>query len=143
MGKKKKKKLGSVSDVESKDSTPFWDQIWDYKPYIIVGAIIIALLLGYFLIIRNLHRNPEVQMSKPEVSPTKKLKYKGTLFVTTEPAGALVSFRGKVKRAPAKFVNIPEGEFKMLLSRPNYKTMEKNVKFKKGEQKKLTVKMEK
>ncbi len=121
----KQKKLGSVSNLPKGKKKPFWDRIWDYKPYMIVGIIIILLIIIYFAILKNIDRNPEINPT-PTVSQ-EKAPDTGTLEVITEPSGARIQFKNKFQMAPTTFENIPEGEHIIILSMPGYRTVEKTV----------------
>jgi hypothetical protein len=138
---KKEKKLGSVSQIKEEDSRPFLDRVWDYKPYILVGFIVLAMVLIYFLIFRNLGRNPDTQVTAPDTPPAATAGL-CTLEVTTDPTGVLVQVGGKIKRAPAVLEGLPEGEHIVILSLPGYKTREMTVRVKSGEKNRLDIKLE-
>ena len=139
---KEKKKLGSVSNIPEKEKKPFWDRIWDYKPYLIVSFIIILLIVIYFSIFKNMGRNPEAPGSSPAAT-TKAVADTGTLKVVTDPTGTRIQFKKDFKLAPATFKNVPEGEHILILSLPGYKTVEKTVKIEKNKTITLKYKMQK
>lgn len=142
--KKKKKKLGSIKDVPTKDERPILEKIWDYKEYLLVGLVIVLLAILYTFIIRNLDKNPEANPHSPvPVASLTNRADMGNLKVNTTPTDVLIQFRGKTRRAPTTFKNVPEGEFMVILSLPGYKTVQKTVRIEPGKTKTLNVIMEK
>ncbi len=141
MGKRKLKKKGSNKNKQEEKS--LWDKIWDYKEYILIGIVVIILIIMYVNTFKNLDKNPEAVLNSPVPVSTEDRPDLSTLEVKTDPAGALVQFRGKVRRSPAIFEKVPEGTFIIIVSLPGYKTTQESVKIEKNTHKKIFVKLEK
>lgn len=141
MGKRKIKKIGSNKNKQEEKS--LWDKIWDYKEYILIGIVVIISIIIYVNTIKNLDQNPEVVLNSPVPISTKDSPDLSTLEIKTDPVGALVQFRGKVRRSPALFEKVPEGTFIIIVSLPGYKTTQKSVKIEKNTHKKIFIKLEK
>ncbi|MCD4783639.1 MAG: PEGA domain-containing protein [Candidatus Eremiobacteraeota bacterium] len=141
MIKKKDKeiKIGSFKKKEEKPKK----SIWDYKPYLIVGAVVIVAAIVYLLVLRNLEKNPVVTEAQPTViaSPSPKLDC-GTLVVETDPPGAFAQLMDKYGRTPITFKDLPEGTYQVILRFIDQKPMIKTVEVKKNQINTLKVKLD-
>lgn len=139
MAEEKKKKIGSFKPKEEKKKF----DIWEYKSYLLVGLTALVAVIIFFFVLRNLSKNPALQKAVPTPTATAAAGDTGTLKVETQPQGAWVQLFDQGKRTPAVFENVNEGQYFIIISYPNYKTVSKEVEIKKDETTTVNVQMEK
>ena len=135
----KEKKIGSFTKEDKKSKR----SIWDYKPYIIVGAVVIVAAIVYIFVLRNLEKNPVVTEVAPTITvmPSPKAGT-GILVVETDPPGAFAQVIDKYGRTPVTFKDIPEGTYSVILRFTDRQPMLKTVEVKKNKTNKLKVKLD-
>jgi hypothetical protein len=134
-----KKKVASFKPVEK----PVEKSIWDYKPHMIIGIIILAGILIFFAIRSGMADRAREKAKAEAAAPVAtKDPNAGTLKVETQPFGAVVQLLDKMARTPATMENITAGEYFVIIRHPKYKTMQKTVVIKPGEVTELKVDLE-
>lgn len=137
--KSDEKKIASFTPKEKKEAKT----IWDYKPHIIVGVVIVAAIIIFYFVFKNINRNPALEgtINSTQSPIEKENPETGTLVVETTPAGAIAQVFDKTLRTPATFKNLPEGEYIVILKYPRMQTVEKHVNIKKQQTTKLNVEL--
>lgn len=137
--KDKEKKIGSFTKEDKKSKK----SIWDYKPYLIVGAVVIVAAIVYIFVLRNLGKNPVVTEAQPVVIATTSPKPNcGTLIVETDPPGAFAQLLDKYGRTPVTFKDLPEGTYTVILRFTDRQPIMKTVEVKKNKTNTLKVKLD-
>jgi hypothetical protein len=136
---KNDKKLGSMKDIKRKEKDkPFIDKFWEYKPYMLIGLVVILIIVIYSFSLNKTSRSESVQTRTPAAaSPS--LVPAGKLVVVTRPPEALVQFNGQVKHSPVVFEKVPEGKHIAIISYHGYQTEQKEVAIEKNKTTKLDV----
>lgn len=140
MTKQTEKKIGSFKPKDEKKKK----SIWEYKEYILVGAIIIlAAVIFYFTLINiGKYRNDGVNPT-PTISPAAEDKEVGDLKVETDPEGAVAQVLDRTMRTPATFKAMRSGKYFVVVRFTGYKIHSEQVEIKTGETTAIKIKMEK